>query len=422
MAAPILTPKSNTSVSVLPPTGSRSLVTSSLATGVYTSDDFISGAVDQVTYTYRKLGGDVLDIEIKEESVYAAYEESCLEYSYLINIHQSKNILSDVLGASTGTFDHKGEMKPGTDLSASLEGGHVGLKYPLFDYAYARRVADGISQEANVGGSTPIYSASFDIESQVQDYNLQSIIEAESLKTGSLFSGLVGDKKILIKKVFYKTPRVMWRFFGYQGGLNVIGNLTSYGQYADDSTFQVVPVWENKLQAMAYEDALYTRTSQCSYELRDNKLRVFPSPSAYNIDKMWFEFTIPGDNWVNSSGADIGIDGINNMNTLPLDNVPYENINAIGKQWIRRFCLALSKETLGHIRGKFATIPIPGDSVTLNGSELASQAKEEQTALRDELKTILDEMTYGQLMSGDADLIENANRIQQKIPLTIFVG
>ena len=146
------------------------------------TDDFISGAVDQVTYTYRKLGGDVLDIELREESVYAAYEEACLEYSYLVNIHQSKNILSDVLGATTGTFDHKGEMKDGDPLKDSLSGSHVSLKYPLFDYAYARRVADGISEEANVGGSTTVYSASFNIENNVQqDYDLQK----SSMASGS---------------------------------------------------------------------------------------------------------------------------------------------------------------------------------------------------------------------------------------------
>ena len=417
MAAPVLTPKQNASVSVLPVTGTASNVLTSLATSAYSSEDFISGALDQVTYTYRKLGGDVLDIEIKEESVYAAYEEACLEYSYLLNIHQSKNILSDVLGATTGTFDHKGELKDG-ELKDSLSGSHVTLKYPLFDYAYARRVADGISQEANVGGSATVYSASFDVVTDQQDYDLQTIVSSSSD-----FSGSVGNKKVLIKKVYYKTPQTMWRFFGYQGGLNVIGNLTSYGQYADDSSFQIVPVWENKLQAMAYEDALYTRTSHCSYELRNNKIRIFPNPSNYNIDKMWFEFTIPGNNWeAPDSEGDIGIDGINNMNTLPMGNIPYENINAIGKQWIRRFALSLSKETLGLTRSKFATIPIPGESVTLNGSELVSAAKDEQEKLREELKTVLDEMTYGEMMSSDAELIENANRIQQKIPLLIFVG
>tara|TARA_R110000824_G_scaffold247867_1_gene436920 strand:- start:8500 stop:9753 length:1254 start_codon:yes stop_codon:yes gene_type:complete len=417
MAAPVLTPKQNASVSVLPVTGTASNVLDSLATRTYTSDDFISGALNQITYTYRKLGGDVLDLEIKEASVYAAYEESCLEYSYLLNIHQSKNILSDVLGAQTGTFDHKGEIKDG-ELSSSLDGSHVTLKYPLFDYAYARRVADGISQEANVGGTSTVFSASFDIKDGQQDYDLQTIIS-----TSPKFSAAVDNKKILIKKVFYKTPRTMWRFFGYQGGLNVIGNMTSYGQYADDSTFQVVPVWENKLQAMAYEDAIYTRTSHCSYELRNNRLRLFPNPSSYHIPKMWFEFTIPGNNWeAPTDEGDIGIDGINNMNTLPMGNIPYENINSIGKQWIRRFALALSKETLGLTRSKFATIPIPGESVTLNGSELLSQAKDEQEKLREELKTVLDELRYGQLMSGDADLVENANKIQQKIPLLIFVG
>jgi len=416
MALPVLTPKSNSSVSVLPVTGTADIVLTSLATKAYATDDFVSGALDQITYTYRKLGGDVLDIELREESVYAAYEESCLEYSYLVNIHQSKNILSDVLGGTTGTFDHRGEMKDG-ELKDSLSGSHVGLKYPLFDYAYARRVADGISEEANVGGSTTVYSASFDIKDRTQDYNLQEII-----MDSSTFSGSVDNKKILIKKVFYKTPQVMWRFFGYQGGLNMIGNLSTYGQYADDSTFQVVPVWENKLQAMAYEDALYTRTSHCSYELRNNNLRIFPEPSQYNIDKMWFEFTIPGNSWEDDGTTNIGIDGINNINTLPLDNVPYANINSIGKQWIRRFCLSLSKETLGLTRSKFATIPIPGESVTLNGEQLASQAREEQQNLRDELKEILDAMTYDQLMAGDAELVENVNRIQQKIPLTIFVG
>ena len=110
------------------------------------------------------------------------------------------------------------------------------------------------------------------------------------------------------------------------------------------------------------------------------------------------------------------------MNTLPFDNIPYKNINSIGKQWIRRFALSLCKETLGHVRGKFGTIPIPGESVTLNGADLISQAQNEQTALREELKAVLDEQTYGRMMAGDAELVENAGNIQAKVPMKIFVG
>ena len=70
----------------------------------------------------------------------------------------------------------------------------------------------------------------------------------------------------------------MWRFYGYYGGLNVVGDFHTYGQYADDSSFQVIPAWQNKIQAISYEDHLYTRTSHYSYEVIDNKLRLYPIP------------------------------------------------------------------------------------------------------------------------------------------------
>ena len=416
MALPTLTPKSNISVSVLPETGSTENVSDALATGAYTTAQFLSGASSQVTYVYRKLGGDVLDIEIKEENVYAAYEEACLEYSYLVNIHPSKNILSDVLGNTTGTFDHRGNLQSG-ELSSSLSGTHVQLKFPSFNFAYAKRVADGISEEANIGGNLTVYSASFDVENLKQDYDLQTVVSSMPEHSAS-----VGNKKVIIKKVYYKTPNAMWRYYGYYGGMGVVGNLSTYGQYADDSTFEVIPAWQNKLQAMNYEDNYYTRLSHYAYELKNNKLRLFPTPNTSAATKMWFEFSIPGDSWELDEGLDTGIDGINNMNTLPFDNIPYENINSIGKQWIRRFALALCKETLGHVRGKFGTIPIPGESVTLNGPDLISQAQTEQSALREELKTVLDEQTYGRMMAGDAELVENAGNIQSKVPMKIFVG
>ena len=151
-------------------------------------------------------------------------------------------------------------------------------------------------------------------------------------------------------------------------------------------------------------------------------MRLYPQPSAADVDKIWFEFTVDENPLLDSDGVDTGTKGVNNMNTAPFSNIPYVNINAIGKQWIRRFALALAKETLGLIRGKFTTIPIPGESVTLNHDALLAQAKEEQTALRDELKTILDEMTYDKLVEHDASLAESTQNLQAKIPLNIFVG
>ena len=421
MSVPILSPVSTVSAIILPVTGTKANVTGSLPFGVYTDADFISGAVDQVAFTYRKLGGDVLDIELTANNVYAAYEEAVLEYSYLINVHQSKNVLSDILGSPTGTFDSDGELQAGT-LATQLSGTGAQLRFPKFDFAYARRIAQGISSEAAVGGNITFYSASVDLVAQQQDYDLQSIISS-SIGAGNVpYSSLDPSKKFTIRKVFFKSPRAMWRFYGYYGGINIVGNLSTYGQYADDSTFQVIPVWQNKLQAMAYEDSLYTRVSHYSYELRDNNLRVFPLPSGDDMGKMWFEFTVDENPLLDSDGVDTGTTGVNNMNTAPFANIPYININSMGKQWIRRFALALSKEMLGLIRNKFTTIPIPGESVTLNGDTLLSQAKEEQATLRDELKALLDEMTYESLVASDATLAESTQNLQAKIPLSIFVG
>ena len=429
MAIPTLTPVSTVSAITLPATGSTSFVASKCPIGVYTaSADFLSGASDQVAYTFQKLGGDILDIELTTGSVYASYEEAVLEYSYIINLHQSKNVLPDFLGSTTGTFNHDGELLDGA-LSSSLSGTQVSLKYPKFTFSYSQRVSEGFSTQTGLGGNTRIYSASFRTTASVSDYDLQSVLNSASVNNVDVatndavpYSGLIDGKKIIIDKVFYKTPHAMWRFFGYYGGLNTVGNLSNYGQYADDSTFQLIPTWQNKAQAMAFEDAIYTRNSHYSYELKDNMLRIFPSPVNNSPGYFWFNFRIAENAWTESSGSVSGVEGINNMNTIPFSNIPYQNINAIGKQWIRRFALALCKETLGQVRSKFATVPIPGESVTLNGPALISEGRERQQALREELKDTLDQLTYQVLAAKDASISDSVNTINKNVPAGVFVG
>jgi len=422
VAIPKLNPASTSNANVLSVTGSTANVVATLPFGMYGgSNAFLSGAADQVSYTYKKLGGDVLDIELTEGNVYSAYEEAVLEYSYLLNLHQSRNSLSSLLGAPTASFDQDGAIVSGDALSGS----NVELAYPKYDYGYARRVMEGIATDTAIGGTLPIYSGSINRVVGQQDYNLQTLLSASSVTdTSEAYAGRIEDKRIIIRKVFFKTPRAMWRFYGYYGGFSVVGNMRTYGQYADDSTFEIVPTWQNKLQAMAYEDALWTRTSHYSYKLQNNMLRIFPEPQMETPEKFWIQFSIQNDYkpWEDSNSGATGADGINNMNTLPFQNIPFESINSIGKQWIRRFALALTKEMLGQIRGKFSVVPIPGESVTLNFADLLSQAKSEQESLREELKTILDEMTYEKLGTYDASLQDSTKKVTENIPAGIFVG
>ena len=418
-----LSPRSTTSAIILTSTGSTSLVTTALPIGAYTeSPQFISGAASQVAYVFKKLGGDVVDIELTPSNVYASYEEAVLEYSYIINLHQAKNVLSSVLGEATGTFDHKGALTSGP-VSASL-------RYPRFTLGYSRRVGDAAATAGGFGGNVRQYSASFSPKRNQQDYDLQAIIQSASLSgvddsgTAVDYAGKISDKRVLVTKVFYRSPRAMWRFYGYYGGVGVVGNYSTYGQFADDATFEIIPTWQNKMQAVMYEDSIYTRTSHYSYELIDGKLRLFPTPSYWGYeenDRIWVKFYVEAAPFETGS-YNVGVEGINNVNTVPFDNLPYENINSMGKQWIRKYSLALCKEMLGQIRGKFTTMPIPGESVTLNHSELLSQAKEEQQNLKDKLVEMIKEMEYTALAKSDQELTEAASNVMKVTPLPIFVG
>ena len=425
MAIPTLTPSSEASEAVLAATGAFSVASepTNYPYGLYADSDsslfdanFVTGAVEQVTYVFRKLGGDVLDIELDEKSVYTAYEEAVLEYSYIVNIHQSKNILHSSLGSTTGTFDSDGQR---TDINS---GSQVELKYPKFQFGYSKHIMDQASTQAGLGGTLPIYSASFEPIARQQDYDLQAIVYTASLNSGRPFYNKVGTNKITVRRVFYKTPHAMWRFYGYYGGMNTVGNMSTYGMYADDSTFEVIPTWHNKLQAMAYEDAIYSRNSHYSYEIKNNHLRIFPQPTTVSPEEMWFTFTVETDPWDDQEDRKNGLDGINNMNTLPLSNIPYANINSIGKQWIRRFALALSKETLGQIRSKFGQIPIPGNNVTLNGDKLISEGREDQKALREELQKVLDELTYEKITEIQKNMVKNTQETVNSYPYFIYQG
>ena len=145
-------------------------------------------------------------------------------------------------------------------------------------------------------------------------------------------------------------------------------------------------------------------------------------PESPEIERIWFNFYVKEDSTADVAGYDDGTLGVNNMNTLPYENIPYKNINSMGKQWIRKYALALCKEMLGQIRGKFTTIPIPGESVTLNHSELLNQAKAEQDELKTKLTEMLATTEYKELVKTDAEKAASAAQTFAFSPLPIFVG
>lgn len=418
---PNLNPVSRVSALILPATGTYANVVPALPINAYVNSvSFITGAYDQVAYTYKMLGGDVLDIELTAGMVYAAYQVGVLAYSSIVNLHQAKNTLASFLGSETGTFNSSGQFISGSNLSGGV---NASLSYPQFTFAYARRISDAISYEIGLGGNTTYYSASVTVIDGVQDYDLQSVVSSSAVTGGVEYAAVVNASngaKIRIAKVFFRSPAASWRFFGFYSGLGSAGNLQSFGQYADDSSFEAVPAWQNILQASAYETNLRVRAAHYSYELRNNKLRIMPVPTSATQRKIWFLFSLDPDATDEDSALRIGLSGVNNFNTLPFENVPFENINSIGKDWIRRYGLAVAKGMLALNRGKYQSIPIPGGEVTLNYAALEAQSKEEIEKLREELKTELAELTYSKLAERTAQDVENAVKAKSFMPKSIF--
>ena len=182
MALPTITPASTTTTVRLSSsaTATEASTASNYPFSIYTTDQyFLTGAAEQVAFVYKMLGGDVLDIELTNQNVFSAYQAACMEYSYLVNIHQAKNSLPNMLGNTTGTFDHKGSL-----LSARTNA-NVALKFPRFQAQLPRNVAKGFGASVGVGGDVPVYSASINLTSSVQDYDLQAAADTALTAAGN---------------------------------------------------------------------------------------------------------------------------------------------------------------------------------------------------------------------------------------------
>jgi len=109
------------------------------------------------------------------------------------------------------------------------------------------------------------------------------------------------------------------------------------------------------------------------------------------------------------------------LSNIPYNRMIYNTINDIGKQWIYKYALAIAKETQGLIRGKYSSVPIPGAEVTLNGSDLVTQGREEKEKLTTELQTLLDSLTRKGQAESETIIDEALQKKLKNVPLFIYI-
>lgn len=371
--------------------------------GFFDADlDFQTEADGMITFVKRKLGDDVLSVELTKKQIWACFEESFLEYGKIINEYQAKSQLHNFLGSQTG----------------SLSGGEN--KYPRQTLEFFLRQAEPYAMEASLGGTYTSISGSLFLTASRQDYDLYTDLVDPADNTPLVSSSLnTLNSKIKVMEVFHFSPQAAYRFFDTTSAINYLNNEFAFESFTPETVFYVLPTFEDVLRGGMLKLSNKIRRSNYSYKIIGRNIRIYPKPTRESVQyasNLWIRIQFVADP-LKPSINDGTINGVSNTSNIPFGNLAYSKINSIGRQWTRQYTLALCKELLGLIRSKFNTIPIPGSDLTLNGSDLISQAREDKEKLITQIREMLETMTYDKLLEKEAASAENLTKVLSKVPI-----
>ena len=385
-------------IPIWPGSSSFSDVSGNTPFGLYDTDlTFVTASVNTADWCAKRLGYPLTDIELQNINFFACFEEAVTEYGAQVNTFNIRDNLLNLYGAETGS------NLTGQKVSANF-GGIIEL-------------AEDYGTEAGSGGNVTYYTGSLSVETNKQIYDLtdSSIVNLES--------GTAGTDSIEIKRIFHEAPPALIRYFdpfiGTGLGSQQMLDQFAFGNYSPGVQFMMMPLYYDlsRFQAIEFNDQI--RKSAYSFELVNNRLKLFPLPNTDITTKVYFEYILKDERSNPLKGA---TGRISDFSNVPYEDVVYNRINAVGKQWIRRYTLALAKEMLGYIRGKYSSLPIPNAEITLNGADLISAAQTEKEGRISELKEILDTMSrQAQLERKQAESDAMQNQMM-KIPLKIYIG
>jgi hypothetical protein len=385
-----------------------------------------------VTFVKRKLGDDILSVELTKKQVWACFEESFLEYSSIINEHAASSQLMNLLGIPTGSVDTFKQIipgQPGQGEDKTVYTGPSGKEqtFPMENLEFMLRRAAPYAHDAGIGGSYDHHSGSIQLVTDQQDYNLYTDLVNEDGDTLYSTQSPDGDPKTKMKimEICHYSPQAQYRFFDTTSALNYLNNEFSFESFTPETVFYVLPIFEDVLRAGQMKLSNRVRRSLYSYRTAGTNIRIFPTPMSSAPQKLWIRVAFNPDPF-NPDIPDDSIYGVSNLSNVPYGNLSFEKINSMGRQWIRQYCLALSKELLGLIRSKFSSVPIPGGDLQLNGSDLVSQGREEKTQMQEQLKELLAGLTYSKMIEDEAATVENMRKILSHMPVpggkAIIVG
>jgi len=372
--------------------------------GFYNSDtDFQTDAVKVAKFCAIRLGYPIENVELQSGSFFTAFEEAVTVYGNELYAYLVRENMINVEGLPITT-----PVLNNTQVTPNM--------------GTVIRISEEYGTESGVGGNVNWYSGSVILTGSVQDYNLDDWAAANNL-TGS---------NVEIKRVFYQGVPASADYY-YGGGIGLgagwggfFGGLGGVAGYGMGTNWFVTPLSYNVAAIQEVELADTILASAFSFELINNKLRIFPCPTEGDTGvHFWFQYLLKDERLEDSLASGSGDNGaglITNVSNIPYANPIYAQINSIGRSWIFEYTLALAKEMLGYVRGKYTTVPIPGAEVTLNQQDLLSSATATKEALVVKLRDYFDQTSRQALLerkAAEGDAVQNE---LNKVPMTIFIG
>ena len=361
--------------------------------GFYDSEpQFQTDAVKVAKFCAERLGYPLTDVELQDMSFFAAFEEAVTIYGNELYAHIIRDNQLSLEGLSTGSNLNTSVVTPSFEPIVKL--------------------TEQYGAEAGSGGNVPHYTGSFIMTGSQQDYDLAQWAVDNDITSS-----------IEIKKVFYQASPAITRYydpyvgtgFGSQNMFDSFG----FGGMSPAINFLMMPLNFDLAAIQAIELNDQVRRSQYSFELKNNKLRIFPIPASGG-GNYWFEYILREERIQSSITNTPG--NVTNVSNAPYNNPTYASINSVGRQWIFEYTLALAKEMLGYVRGKYGNIPIPNSEVTLNQSDLITAATAEKTALVEKLREYFDQTSRKSLLERRAQETEFKQTELQQVPYTIYIG
>ena len=360
--------------------------------GFYDSDsEFAAEAVKVSKFCATRLGFPMMDVELQSGSFFACFEEAVTTYGNLVFQYKIRENYISMEGASSTTSANSKIVNP--SLQRMI------------------KISQEYGTEAEVGGKVTRYTGSLPISKSVQDYDLDAWATAEGI-TGS----------IEVRRVFYESPPAILRYFDpYAGtgtGIQSLMDAFDFGSYSPGVNFLLMPASYDLLKTQAIEFNDQIRRSSYSFEMVNNKLKLFPIPTQTGSLRFEYYKTIEKEGAVFEDGTD----KITNVGEVPYDNPTFLKINTPGRDWIYRYTLALSKELLAYVRGKYQTVPVPGSEATLNQADLLTDARAEKEKLLTELTELLQVASKQSQLESQAAQTDALNTTLKGVPMTIYVG